>query len=61
MPKVQAITTYPTDATIAKVKRIAESENRSISYVANELIEEAIEARELERRGLSGKGERRKA
>lgn len=61
MPKVTSITVYPSEQTAAKVKRIAERDNRSISYVGNELIEEALERREIERRGLEAKAERRKA
>ena len=60
MPKVPSITTYPSDQTIAKVKRMAEREKRSVAYIASELIEEAIEARELQRIGVDRKPDRRK-
>lgn len=59
MPKVTSITVYPSEQTAAKVRRLADRDKRSVSYVGNELIEEALEARELQRRGLDDKPRRK--
>lgn len=60
MSKPSSLTAYVPETTVAKVRRMAERERRSVSYVTAELVEEAIEARELQRIGADRKPERRK-
>lgn len=59
MSKPSSLTAYVPEKTVEKVRRIADKEKRSVSYVTAELIEEAIEARELERIGVQRKADRR--
>ena len=61
MSRPTQLTSYVSEKVAAKVRKFADAEKRSISYMAGALIEEAIEAREVERLGLSVKPERRKA
>lgn len=58
MPRMPAITAYPSDRTIEKVRRMAERENRSMSWVATQLIEKGI--RDYEAEADKRKTEKRK-